>query len=264
MKTMLLALWQYRHFILSSIRGELKARFARSKLGTLWFIVHPLAQATIFALVLAEVLGAKLPNIENKAAYPIYLMAGTAAWGLFTEILNRCLNIFIEYSGVMKKISFPRLCLPVIVWGNALLNHVLLLLAIGVVFLFFGHYPGTAWLIIPLGILLISMFAFGLGLLLGIFNVFSRDIGQVMGVVLQIWFWLTPVVYPYEIIPNNLRWLAEANPMIPLVRIYQDALLYNKLPDFSLLLIPGGIALVLFLLSFILFRKASPELVDVL
>lgn len=261
---MMLALWQYRHFILSSIRGELKSRFARSRLGALWFILHPLAQATIFALVLGEVLGAKLPHIENKAAYPIYLMAGTAAWGLFSEILNRCLNIFIEYGSLLKKISFPRLCLPIIVWGSALINHVLLLMAIAVVFLFFGHYPGIAWLIIPLGILLISLFAFGLGVLLGIFNVFNRDVSQVTSVLMQIWFWLTPIVYTYEVIPQNLRWLASINPMVPLVRIYQEALLYNRWPDFSSLLVPAVIAVSLFLLSFVLFRKASPELVDVL
>lgn len=264
MKNMLLALWHYRHFILSSIRSELKTRFARSRLGALWFIVHPLAQATIFALVLSEVLGARLPNIENKSAYPIYLMAGMAAWGLFSEILNRCLNIFIEYSGTLKKISFPRLCLPVIVWGSALLNHFLLLLAIAFVFLFFGHYPGVAWLVIPLGILLISLFAFGLGVMLGIFNIFTRDVGQVMGVILQIWFWLTPIVYPFEIIPKNLRWLAELNPMVPLVRIYQDALLYNRWPDFTLLWLPACVALGLFIVSFIIFRKASPEMVDAL
>ncbi|TYO96588.1 ABC transporter permease [Desulfallas thermosapovorans] len=264
MKNMLTALWHYRHFILSSIRGELKSRIARSRLGALWFVLHPLAQATIFALVLAEVLGAKLPNVENKAAYPIYLMAGMAAWGLFSEILNRCLNIFVEYGGTLKKISFPRLCLPMIVWGSALLNHVLLLLAITVVFLFFGHYPGIAWLVIPLGILLISLFSFGLGVMLGIFNVFTRDVGQVMGVVMQIWFWLTPIVYPYEIIPQNLRWLADVNLMVPLVRIYQDALLYNHWPDFSTLWLPSVVAMSMFMLSFVLFRKASPELVDAL
>jgi len=261
---MLIALWNYRHFVLSSIRGELKARIARSRLGALWFILHPLAQATIFALVLAEVLGAKLPNIENKAAYPIYLMAGIAAWGLFSEILSRCLNIFTEYGSLLKKISFPRLCLPMIVWGSALLNHILLLLAIIVVFFFFGHYPGTAWLVIPLGILLISLFAFGLGVMLGIFNVFTRDVGQVMTVVMQLWFWLTPIVYPSEIIPEKLRWLANINPMVPIVGIYQDALLYNRWPDLTVLWLPLVIAISLFLLSFVLFRKASPEMVDVL
>lgn len=264
MKSMLLAIWQYRHFILSSIRSELKSRFARSRLGALWFILNPLAQAAIFALVLSEVLGARLPNIENRAAFPVYLMAGTAAWGLFSEIINRTLNIFTEYSNILKKISFPRLCLPLIVWGSALLNHTLLLVAIAFVFLFFGHYPGIAWLIIPLGILLISFFAFGLGVMLGVFNVFNRDVGQFMGVVMQIWFWLTPIVYPYEIIPQNLKWLAEINPMVPLVRIYQDALLLNRFPDFTLLWLPAGVAMTFFVLSFVLFRKASPELVDVL
>jgi lipopolysaccharide transport system permease protein len=261
---LLSAVWRYRYFILASILGELKGRFARSRLGLFWSIVHPLAQATIFALVLAEVLGAKLAGVENKAAYPIYLMAGMAAWGLFSEILNRCLSVFIEYAGTLKKIAFPRICLPVIVGGSALLNHVLLLLAVTVVFLFFGHYPTVYWLVLPWGAALIAMFAFGLGVMLGVFNVFSRDVGQVVSVVLQIWFWLTPIVYTRDIVPEHLRWLIDLNPMVPLVRIYQDALLFERWPDFTLLLVPSVIAVGLFAASFLLFRRASAELVDVL
>jgi len=264
MKNMLLGLWRYRHFIWSSIRADLKGRFARSRLGALWFILHPLAQATIFALVLAKVLGAKLPGVHSSAAYPIYLLAGMAGWGLFSEILTRSVTIFIDHAGTLKKISFPRLCLPLIVWGSALLNHVLLLLAIAVVFLFFGHFPGLAWSVLPLGILLISTFAFGLGVLLGIFNVFSRDVAQAMTVIMQLWFWLTPVVYPYTVIPKKLEWLAGLNPMVPLVRIYQDAMLYNRLPDISMLWVPLIVSSGLLVLSFVVFRRAGPELVDAL
>ncbi|WP_245430807.1 ABC transporter permease, partial [Rhodoplanes roseus] len=198
MREIFVALWRYRYFILSSIRGEFMARYARSRLGLLWSVLHPLAQATIFAVVLAEILGARIPGTDNKAAYPIYLMAGMSAWGLFSEIVNRCLTVFIEYSAPLKKIAFPRLCLPVIILGSALVNHVLLLAAIAVVFLFFGQLPGLAWFLLPIGTVLIAMFAFGLGIMLGMFNVFSRDIGQVTTVVLQIWFWLTPVVYTRE------------------------------------------------------------------
>ena len=261
---MLSALWRYRHFVLTSVLGDLRGRFVRSRLGLFWSILHPLAQATMFALVLAEVLGAKLAGIDNKAAYPIYLMAGMASWSLFSEILNRCLSVFIDNAGVMKKIAFPRICLPVIVWGGALLNHMLLLGAIAVVFMFFGHYPGIAWLALPLGILLISMFAFGLGVMLGLFNVFSRDVGQVMAVVLQLWFWLTPIVYPASIVPEHLRWLLDLNPMVPFVAIYQDALLLNRWPDLASLLAPAIVALTLFAMSFFLFRRAGPELVDAL
>ncbi len=264
MTDLILAVWRYRIFVLASIRGELKGRFARSRLGGAWFILNPLAQAAIFALVLSEVLGAKLGVSNDKAAYPIYLMSGMAAWGLFAEIVNRSLTVFIEYGPTLKKIAFPRICLPVIVGGSAILNHVLLLAATVVVFALLGRLPGVGWLVIPLGVVLISMFAFGLGLLLGIFNVFVRDVGQVFSVVLQIWFWLTPVVYPAETIPQGLVWLVAINPMAPLVRLYQGALLNNAWPNLIDLLYPFTLSVVLLACALAVFRRASPELVDVL
>ena len=136
---MLRNLWRYRYFILSSIRAEMKGRFARSRLGGLWFLLNPLAQALIFSIVLSQVLRARLPDTDVDAAYPIYLLSGLAAWTLFSEILGRSTTIFIEQAAVMKKIAFPRLCLPVIVWGSALTSHVLLVAAILVVFLFFNR-----------------------------------------------------------------------------------------------------------------------------
>jgi lipopolysaccharide transport system permease protein len=258
------AIWAYRNFIYASIKSELKGRFARSRLGAAWFILHPLAQAAIFAVVLSEVLAAKLPGIDDKAGYAIYLMAGMAAWGLFAEIVNRCTSIFLEYAGALKKISFPRLCLPVIVAGNALLNHFLLLVAIAVVFLFFGHFPNRAWLVLPVGVALIATFAFGLGILVGVFNVFARDVGQVVSIVLQFWFWLTPIVYPLQVLPASFRPAVEANPMVPLVGIYQNALLHGKWPDWTPLIGPAVLALALVVVAHALFRRASPELVDVL
>jgi len=258
------SVWNYRNFILASIKSELKGRFARSRLGFAWFVLHPLAQAAIFAVILSEVLAAKLPGVDDKAGYAIYLMAGIAAWGLFAEIVNRCTSIFLEYASALKKISFPRLCLPVIVAGNALLNHVLLLAAIAVVFLFFGHFPNPAWLVLPIGAALIAIFAFGLGILVGVFNVFARDVGQVVGIVLQFWFWLTPIVYPLQIVPSNFRPIVEANPMVPLVGIYQNALLFGKWPDWTPLIGPAVLALILVAAAYALFRRASPELVDVL
>ncbi|MBX9899648.1 MAG: ABC transporter permease [Burkholderiaceae bacterium] len=264
MKALLLSLWQYRHFVRSSIQAEFRGRFARSKLGALWMILNPLAQATIFAIVLSEVLAAKLPNIDNKSAYAIYLMAGTAAWGLFAEIVTRCTTVFIDYSNTLKKIAFPRLCLPLIIGGSALLNHLLLLAAIGIVFLFFQHSPTLAWLVLPLGIALIVLFAFGLGILLGLLNVFSRDVGQVMGIVLQLWFWFTPVVYTVDTLPKKFAFLLELNPMTPLVRIYQNALLYGKFPAMHDLILPSMISIGVFVFSFWIFRRASTDLVDAL
>lgn len=97
------ALWRYRHFVWSSIRNELFSRFARSKLGGLWMFINPLAQVAIYALILSNVLGAKLPGTDNKYAYAIYLMAGLLGWSLLSDIIGRCLTLFIEQGNLMKK-----------------------------------------------------------------------------------------------------------------------------------------------------------------
>jgi lipopolysaccharide transport system permease protein len=265
MKLMLLAAWRYRHFIISSIKVEFRARFARSVLGGLWMIIHPLAQAAIFALVLAEVLSAKLPGLdENKWAYPIYVLAGMLCWSLFSEVITRCLTLFIDNGNLLKKILFPRVCLPLIVSGSALLSNFLLFVAIIGMFELLGHLPGVEILWVPILMILTLALALGIGMILGVLNVFIRDVGHVVVVVLQLGFWFTPIVYPPQIVPESFRSLLELNPMYWMVQGYQNALLFNTDPP---LLALGWVTFVsLFLLGFalIIFHRASPEMVDVL
>jgi lipopolysaccharide transport system permease protein len=259
------SLWQYRHFVLSSIRNELISRFARSKLGGLWMIINPLSQVAIYALILSNVLAAKLPGVSNQYAYAIYLMAGLLAWTLLSEIIGRCLNLFIEQGNLMKKMSFPRVTLPAIVVGSNLLNNILLFIAMLGIFAMLGHQFNVAmfWLI-PLT-LIVAVFALGIGLILGVMNVFLRDIGQLIPIIMQMLFWLTPIVYPVSIIPESYQHLLNLNPMYPITHAYQQILVYGAAPTLD-----GGlattaiIALVLILLSLFLFRRASAEMVDVL
>ncbi|AEH87085.1 ABC transporter permease [Mesorhizobium opportunistum] len=258
------SLWQYRNFIISSVRGDLKGRFVRSRLGGLWFILHPLAQAVIFSIVLSDVLKARLPDTDSPAAYPIYLLSGMAAWTLFSEILTRSMSVFIEQAPVMKKIAFPRLCLPIIVGGTALINHLLLLVALFIIFIFLGHIPGRALVLLPIGVVLIAAIGFGLGVILGVMNVFIRDVAQVMTIVLQLWYWLTPIVYPANVLPEKYSLLIKLNPITPLVGLYQDALLFNRWPDPASLVMPALLGVVSMTLAMVFFRRASPELIDVL
>lgn len=258
------ALWRYRFFIVASIASELKARYARSRFGMLWHVLNPLAQAAIFAVVLSDVLGAKLPGVADKAAYPLYLLSGMAAWTLFADILRRSLTMFIEFAGPLKKLAFPRLALPVIIIGNALVTHGLLLGATFFVFAFYGHFPHWAWLSVLFGMVLIIAFAIALGLILGIINVFSRDVAQLMSVVLQLWFWVTPVVYPASIVPAHLQFLIALNPMTPLVAIYQNALAFDAWPNLLLLVWPLALIGILMLMAAVLFRRSSAEIVDAL
>ena len=259
---MLFAAWRYRFFIISSIKTELRTKFIRSRLGGLWMILNPLAQVLIFAFVLSAVLSAKLPGIDNQYAYAIYLMAGTLGWSLFAEIVSRCLTLFIDNGNILKKLAFPRIALPIIVAGSALVNNILLFVAILSIFAVLGHPPGLALAYLPVLMLVTVALALGLGLGLGVLNVFMRDIGQVVPVVLQFLFWLTPVVYMVNIIPEKYRAWLVLNPLIPIVTGYQDVLLYNRAPNWVGLGEVAAIAIVSLALSLLVFRKASPEMVD--
>ena len=257
--------WRYRHFILSSIQAEFRARFVRSRLGGAWMIVHPLAQAAIFALVFAEVMGARLPGMGNdRFAYALYLLSGMLAWSLFSDVVMRCLTLFIDNAALMKKMMFPRICLAFIAAGSALTNNVLLFLAVLLIFALLGHRPGlhTAW--VPGLMLLTLSLGLGVGLALGVVNVFVRDVGQVIPIVLQFGFWLAPIAYTREIVPAALRPFLEINPMTWVVQSYHDAMLYDRSPDAAVI---GGLAFaaaVLLAGGLTLFRRASAEMVDVL
>lgn len=264
MMSLLRALWSYRHFLLSSIVNDLRTRFARSKLGALWMLLQPLAMVAMYALVLSQVLGARLAGLDSPYAYAIYLLAGIVCWQLFLEIVTRCLTVFVDNGNLLKKIMFPRVCLPVIAAGSALVNNILLVLAAMGVFALLGHtaFGAVAWLV-PL-ILLTAALACGLGLLLGTINVFVRDVAQVMQVVLQLLFWMTPIVYMPSILPAGMAELMRFNPLATLVAAYHAVLVYGKAPDVASLVPVVLLTLVLLGASLFVFRRASAEMVDVL
>ena len=254
--------WRYRNFILSSIKTELRVKFIRSRLGGLWMLLNPLAQVLIFAFVLSAVLSAKLPGIGHHYAYAIYLMAGILGWSLFAEIVNRCLTLFIDNGNILKKLVFPKIALPLIVTGSASVNNALLFFAILLIFGVLGHLPGTALIWLPALMVVNVALALGFGLALGVLNVFMRDIGQIVPVVMQFLFWFTPIVYMVDIIPEQYRGWVMLNPLIPIITGYQNALLYNRAPDWAGLGVVALVAAGLLAFALVLFRKASPEMVD--
>lgn len=261
---LLQSLWRYKGFVLSSIRNEFKTRFLRSRLGGLWMIINPLAQVTIYAVILSGILSAKLPGIESKYAYAIYLVAGILGWTLFSEIISRCLVIFIENGNLMKKMQFPRITLPIIAIGSSLLNYSLLFLSIIFIYIIIQHTISIKILwILPITIVLVFL-SVGIGLILGILNVFIRDIGQIVPIFLQLGFWFTPIVYPIQIIPEKLQYIIHFNPMYHIISAYHEVLIFNNNPDLLNLIILGFLGLIFMLLGLFMFRRASLEMVDLL
>lgn len=257
------AAWSYRGFIATSVINEFRSRLTRSKLGVAWLVLQPLAQVVVFATILSNVLAARLEGMDNHYAYAVYLLAGIACWNLFSEVIQRCTTVFVDQASLLRKMNFPRITLPMVVIGSALVANSCLLIVLVVATLLLGFDISIAWAWLPLLMLLTTALAAGIGLLLGTLHVFARDVGQVVAVALQFWFWATPIVYPATIVPESFKAILRLNPVAPLVKAYQDAILHSHGPDSTIwitIAVTGGFLL----LALFVFRRASAELVDAL
>ncbi|MDY6929817.1 MAG: ABC transporter permease [Pseudomonadota bacterium] len=258
------SVYQFRFFIASSIRNELVNQFARSKLGGLWMVIHPLVMVAIYAFVLSAVLSAKFAGIDNRFAYAIYLTSGILGWSLFSEVVGRSVNLFVTNANLLKKMVIPKIALPIITVGAVLVNNLLLFLAILVIFAFLGHGPSLHLLWLPLITAVAALLALGIGLIVAVLNVFMRDVAQLVPIVLQFLFWFTPIVYPLNVIPEDLRGLLSFNPLLPVVTAYHNVLAFQQAPDLSSMVVMASVGLVLTCLGVWMVRRTSAEMVDVL
>lgn len=256
------SLWHYRGFVLGSVQREFQSRYRNSLLGALWTIINPLAMIIVYTVIFSRLMQARLPGVDNDLGYGIYLCAGLLTWGLFAEILGRGQAVFLEHSNLLKKLSFPRICLPLVVVLNALLNFAIIFgLFLGFLVVT-GNFPG--WVVLGmLPVLLVQVvFAVGLGIILGVLNVFFRDVGQMTGIVLQFWFWFTPIIYPPTILPEGIAELLRWNPMVPLIQAYQGIFVNAAWPQWQSLWPMAVLSVLLCLVALSLFRKRAGEMVD--
>ena len=261
---LLRSLWSFRAYVASSILADFKTRFVRSRLGFAWVVLNPLAQVSIYAFILSGLMASRIPGIDNTFGYAIYLLSGLLAWNLFSEIVDRLMKVFIANANVIKKVRFPRIVLPVIAVGTALINNAALFVVMCVLFALFGHPITPAILLVIPAALLVSAFAACIGMILGVLNVFIRDIEQVVPILLQVVFWFTPIIYPVNIIPERFHGLLELSPMFHIVDSYHRLVVYAQPLQWSSVLYIVVLVLILLPFAMFLFRRASAEMVDVL
>lgn len=255
-------LWAYRGFIVGSVKREFQSKYRNSLLGAAWTVINPLAMIVVYTVIFSQLMRAKLPGLDTTFAYSIYLCAGVLTWGLFSEITSRAQNTFLENANLLKKLSFPRLCLPVVVVANAGLNFAIIFGLFTIFLLVSDNFAGLAYLaVLPLLVILVA-FAIGLGMTLGVLNVFFRDVGQFFGIFVQFWFWLTPIVYPVSVLPAQVQSLMAYNPMAPLMAGFQTVLVMGQWPHWASLAYPAVLAVLLCVLGLRLFRRHAGDMVD--
>lgn len=254
--------WRFRDFIIASVKREFASRYLGTQLGFIWPILQPLALILIFTLVFAQIMKPRLPGHDSAFAYSIYLTAGFITWSLFSDLLVRSVGIFVHNAELLKKVSVHKLAFPIIAFLSALVQTTILL----VLFLAFlgsvGKMPGLPLLAIVPVIAITSLFAMGLGLFLATINVFYRDVEQGTSLVLQFWFWMTPIVYPATALPELMQSVLAWNPMWPVTRAAQAIFLENRFPDWGTLAYPLVLAIGLALLAKLAFERLAGELVD--
>jgi lipopolysaccharide transport system permease protein len=181
---------------------------------------------------------------------------------LFSDLLTRSVGVFVHNAALLKKANLPKLAFPIVVALSGLSNFavvfVLFLAFVGVI----GSFPAGAILAMVPVVVLVVGFALGLGVLLGTLNVFYRDIEQSTTMLLQFWFWLTPIVYPGRALPEFAADLLAWNPMWPIVHFAQTIFLENRAPDWSLLAYPAIVTTVFLVLGMFAFRRLSGEIAD--
>lgn len=254
--------WEFRGFIASSVKRNFVSRYLGTQLGFFWAIAQPLAMILIYTLVFAQLMRPSLPGHASPYAYSIYLCSGILIWQLFSDLFRRSVSIFVQNAGLLKKVNLPKLSLPVVVALSGVANFSVILVLFLAFLAIVGSFPTQAIAaIVPLLLLVVAL-ALGLGLLLGTVNVFYRDIEQVSDIVLQFWFWLTPIVYVHSALPPFLASLLALNPMTPIVQFAHAVFLEDHVPSWTTLAYPAAMSTLLMLGGAAMFKKLSGEIVD--
>lgn len=217
--------WQYRELLGNLVRKELKIKYKDSVLGFVWSLLLPLVQLGVYWLVIGKFLGAgAIPT------YGVYIFCGLAVWTLFSEVLSTATTSVVYNAGLVKKVYFPRELFPLAATGAALVNfgfQLVILLSADVLAGISSHqWPDLAKLPMPLlGLLVLVVWATGLGMLLAAANVYLRDVQHLITVVLMLWFWVTPIIYNVSrvgrTLPSVLYEGYLMNPMTPVVFSFQ-------------------------------------------
>jgi lipopolysaccharide transport system permease protein len=208
-------------------------------------------------------MGAKLINHSQKFAYSIYLCSGLLPWNYFTSVLTRNVHLFVDNANLLKKSTLPFLTLPLVTLFTETVNFSM---AMGVFLLFLAavqQFPG--WIILWVIPMLIvqQLLALGIGTLLGCFHVFFRDIGKSIGIVLQFWFWLTPIVYVSSVLPPLARKiLLIVNPLAALVQSYQGIILEHQVPQLAVISLEFVLSLFFLTVAIATYNRLAPGIVD--
>jgi lipopolysaccharide transport system permease protein len=251
-------LWHYRELLYFLTWRDVKVRYKQTVLGLFWAVLQPFLKLVIFSVVFGRLAG--VPSEDFP--YPIYLYAGLLPWQFFSEALSRSSQSVVGGGNLIRKVYFPRLIIPVSSVGSCLVDFAVAFAILVGLMLYYGVMPTwTTLMVIPLvGVTIVT--ALGVGTLLSALNVAYRDFRYAVPFMLQVWLYLTPVIYPVTIVSGKWQKLLALNPMTGIVDAYRSAIL-GKPFAWGNLSISLVVAVALFMFGLSYFRKLEVRFADI-
>ncbi|MBC8496144.1 MAG: ABC transporter permease [Chloroflexi bacterium] len=247
------ALMAYRGLVVQFVARAIKTRYKRSILGVVWTLLNPLLTMIVLTVVFSHLFRIQIKN------FPVYVLSGQLVWIFFSTTTSSAMGEMIWSGELIKRIYVPKSVFAVAAIGTGLVNFLFSLLPLLIIALVLGVRMNPAMFTWLLTIPLLSIFSLGLGLLLSTATVYFADMLPVYNVLLTIWLYLTPVIYPIEIVPQQWHWLFRINPVYYFVQAFREPLLTGSIPGLETWLPATGFALATFLMGGLVFAAKSSE-----
>lgn len=229
---MVRGIYEYRTFIWQRAVADLRHRYAGTSLGVVWNVLHPLTMIAIYSLIFSTLMPVRsdVVGASERFAYVLYLCSGFLPWLAFSECITRGANAFLENASYLKKLPMPEQVFVAQTAASATLGLAISFSLLLVAAVFLGRPPSWEWLLLPIPLICMQFLGFALGLLCGTLNVFFRDIGQVLQVVLQIVLWTAPVIWVEGTLPKRLAAVLHWHPLYPMLQAIRDLFFAARIP----------------------------------
>lgn len=253
-------LWSYRELLLILAWRDIKVLYKQSFIGILWVVLRPLMSMAILSFIFGKVVS--LPS--GGIPYPVFVLLGLLPWTYFSSSLSASTTSILSSANLVSKVYFPRILIPIAANLATLVDFSISFVIVLVMLLVYG-IPISAWLLLtPLMVALLFIASVGPGMLLGALNVRYRDVGQTFPFIIQIWMFITPVIYPMEFLPEEYRMLLYLNPMVGPIETFRALAIADAHVNVAGLLVSMASGLVMAMVGYLYFRKVERTFADII
>lgn len=246
---------QYRDLVRMLVVRDLKVRYRRSTIGFLWTMLQPLLTMVVLTTVFSQVFRFDVDN------YPVYALSGILFWNFFSQTITTSMNSLRSNANLLTKVPVPKAVFPLATLLSGVVNLLLALVPLLVILVVTGHPLHPTLLFLPVAIVLAAIFTLGVGLVLSPLAAFFHDIVEMVGVVLMLLLYLTPIFYPVSIVPERFAWLPRWNPVRVVLDVFREPIYSGRLPSAAHLAAAAAIAAVSLAIGVAAFRRSSDRIV---